>query len=443
MIWVRHFRVSTIQQGESGLGLAAQKDVVMRYMGNIAPIAEFTEVESGKRHKNSPPLLAVLDLCKKKKARLVIAKLDRLSRNVAFISSLMESGIDFVCCDNPHATPLMLHMLADSAEHERKQISERIKAVLGSAEADLAIAGYRVSQAGNIYTKLGGPKLEEARAKAAALKRALQPSEMTVELVAQLRSNGYLLRGIASYLNSLDIRTPLGARWYASTINRVLKRSGALTQERDDARSHSDIPDRVTWCRPDITHAPTVSSLNGSKSQAMPVAISSSAGREPISIGQEPMYDIQEAYRGIDTLASVGAMHFDVTFIDIDGEKCGFRAQQTARQIRNSIPHLLPGLTERQQNIIVRSTSDKVTFIQLDYLDYDQLKSLAPVSCLILQTSPRNHQAGVAISDVMAMKRTSLEGSARVQAQTRPLPVRLDYRAAVISNVNTSRISRP
>src|SRR4051794_35006289 len=78
-----------------------------------------------KQHANRPQLLAALQECRKKKATLVIAKLDRLGRNVAFISALMESGVDFVCCDNPHANRLMLHMLAAFAEHEREQISQR------------------------------------------------------------------------------------------------------------------------------------------------------------------------------------------------------------------------------------------------------------------------------------------------------------------------------
>src|SRR4051812_3737356 len=128
MLPVAYFRVSTTEQGVSGLGLDAQKDIVLRFLGNTPLLAEFTEVESGKRHKNRPQLIAALDLCKKKKATLVIAKLDRLSRNVAFISKLLESGVQFVCCDNPHANKVMLQMLAVLAEFDRDQISERTRA---------------------------------------------------------------------------------------------------------------------------------------------------------------------------------------------------------------------------------------------------------------------------------------------------------------------------
>jgi hypothetical protein len=105
------------------------------------------------------------------------------------------------------------------------------------------------------------------------------------------------------------------------------------------------------------------------------------------------MAELGEAFRMLDTFASVGATHFDITFTDFDGEKCGFRREQTAKQLRNSLPQLLPGLPERQQNLILRPYGAKVNLIQLEDLDYEQLKPLAPVSCLILQTSPGNHQA--------------------------------------------------
>ena len=120
---VIYMRVSTLQQGRSGLGLAAQKEIVQRFLGNKVPIAEFVEVETGKHHKNRPQLQAALELCRKQKARLVIAKLDRLARNVAFISALMESEVDFVCCDNPHANRLMLHIMAAFAEHALRRRS--------------------------------------------------------------------------------------------------------------------------------------------------------------------------------------------------------------------------------------------------------------------------------------------------------------------------------
>src|SRR5215471_6259552 len=105
--YVAYYRVSTDRQGRSGLGLEAQQAAVRSYLGATTPVAEFTEVETGKRN-NRPELERALALCRKRKARLVIAKLDRLSRNVAFIAALMDSNVEFVAVDNPHATRLTL-----------------------------------------------------------------------------------------------------------------------------------------------------------------------------------------------------------------------------------------------------------------------------------------------------------------------------------------------
>jgi DNA invertase Pin-like site-specific DNA recombinase len=153
-VFIAYYRVSTPRQGTSGLGLEVQRAAVLHHIGTGRLAAEYTEVESGKRHMNRPQLLAALAECRKKRGTLVIAKLDRLGRNVAFISALMEGGADFVCCDNPHANRLMLHMLAAFAQHEREQISERTKAALAAAKAR--------------GVKLGNPRPLEALEKARA-----------------------------------------------------------------------------------------------------------------------------------------------------------------------------------------------------------------------------------------------------------------------------------
>jgi DNA invertase Pin-like site-specific DNA recombinase len=128
--WVSYLRVSTDRQGQSGLGLEAQRQAVETYLngGNWTLAAEFVEVESGKRSDNRPQLAAALAACKRLKAKLVVAKLDRLSRNMAFIATMMDSGVEFIAVDNPHATRLTLHILAAVAEHERTMISQRTKA---------------------------------------------------------------------------------------------------------------------------------------------------------------------------------------------------------------------------------------------------------------------------------------------------------------------------
>src|SRR5436305_5419555 len=154
--FVSYYRVSTDRQGESGLGLDAQRNADYLNGGCWNLLAEFTEIESGKR-ADRPQLAAALGACKKQKARLVIAKLDRLSRNLAFIATLMDSGVEFVAVDNPHANKLTIHILAAVAQHERELISARTSAALKAAKA----RGKR----------LGNPKLSEARRRATAARK--------------------------------------------------------------------------------------------------------------------------------------------------------------------------------------------------------------------------------------------------------------------------------
>jgi hypothetical protein len=126
--FIGYFWVSTDRLGRSGLGLEAQREAVLRYLAGVAGKleGEFIEIESGRRN-DRPQLAAAIAAAKKARATLIIAKLDRLARNVHFISGLMESGVDFVAADNTHANKLMMHMLAAFAEHEREQISQRTK----------------------------------------------------------------------------------------------------------------------------------------------------------------------------------------------------------------------------------------------------------------------------------------------------------------------------
>src|SRR6266516_3788877 len=134
--FVSYLRVSTDRQGERGYGIEAQRKAVADYLdgGNWQLLGEFVEVESGKRN-DRPELAKALAACKKHRATLVIAKLDRLARNVAFIANLMDGKVDFVCCDMPQATRLTIHVLAAVAEHEREMIAARTKAGLAAAKA--------------------------------------------------------------------------------------------------------------------------------------------------------------------------------------------------------------------------------------------------------------------------------------------------------------------
>src|SRR5215831_3729851 len=148
--FVAYFRVSTDKQGRSGLGLEAQREAVLNYLdgGRWSLVQEFVEIESGKQN-DRPQLAMALAACKKHKAKLVIAKLDRLSRNLAFIAALMDSGVEFIAVDNPHANKLTVHILAAVAQHEREMTAQRTKDALQAAKA----RGKR----------LGNPKLAEAR----------------------------------------------------------------------------------------------------------------------------------------------------------------------------------------------------------------------------------------------------------------------------------------
>lgn len=207
--YVAYYRVSTDKQGIKGLGMDAQREAVARFMtgkgGQLA--AEFIEVESG-RKDNRPQLLAALAECRKRRAVLVIAKLDRLARNVHFISGLMNSDVEFVAVDMPSANRLTIHILAAVAEHEREMISQRTKAALAAAKAR--------------GTKLGNPRAAEAAVLARAAKNIQPPPPEVLKLMTDWRRQGKGLREITRELNRLNIRTPNGNHWYASTVRAQL-----------------------------------------------------------------------------------------------------------------------------------------------------------------------------------------------------------------------------
>ena len=204
--FIAYFRVSTERQGRSGLGLDAQRAAVAYYLKSIGGvlIAEFTEVETGKRN-NRPELEKALAACHRQKARLVIARLDRLSRNLSFIAAMMDSGVEFVACDNPHATRFTLHILAAVAEHEREMIAARTKAALQAAKA----RGVRLGR--------NGERLAKAN-RTTAIDRANQMKHVLKEL------SGFSTRQIAAELTARGIATPRGGRWHPQTVMRVIER---------------------------------------------------------------------------------------------------------------------------------------------------------------------------------------------------------------------------
>lgn len=206
--FVGYYRVSTERQGRSGLGLEAQREAVSGYIAQTGGVLldAYTEVESGKQHQR-PELHRALAECRKRKAILIIAKLDRLARSVHFISGLMESGVDFVAVDNPHANKLMLHLLAAFAEHEREAISERTKAALAAAKAR------------GVQLGANGRRLAERHKQAAdAFAREVGES------LSVLEQQGLSLAGIARSLNERGVPTVKGGRWHPQTVQRILQR---------------------------------------------------------------------------------------------------------------------------------------------------------------------------------------------------------------------------
>ncbi len=214
--FVAYLRVSTQKQGRSGLGLEAQREAVARFVAGSdgQVVGEFLEVETGK-HSDRPQLAAAMATCRATRAILLVAKLDRLSRNVAFLSGIMESKVDFVCCDNPHATPFTLHILAAVAEHERVMISTRTKAALAAAKA-------RGKRLGNPNLR-PGDAAGTAIARSAHSEQAYQRALTILPFIAAARRAGAVtLQEVASAMEARGIRTPSGrGRWHAATVLQV------------------------------------------------------------------------------------------------------------------------------------------------------------------------------------------------------------------------------
>ncbi|MGQ2989739.1 MAG: recombinase family protein [Brevundimonas sp.] len=211
--YVAYLRVSTTRQGESGLGLESQRETVTRYVADSRGelLDEFVEVESGKL-KDRPGLLAALALCRKTSACLVISRLDRLARNVAFVSSLMDGGVEFVAVDAPYANRLMLHILAAFAEHEREMVSARTKAALQAAKARGVILGAN-----------GAVLAAKRRAEAVSFATTL------ADAVRDIRADGpTTLQVVSDRLNDLGLLTREGARWSPGTTRRLLARISTI-----------------------------------------------------------------------------------------------------------------------------------------------------------------------------------------------------------------------
>ena len=206
--YISYLRVSTHRQGSSGLGLEAQREAVKRHIITTGSelLSEFVEIESG-RVNDRPVLTEAMAACKRTGATLVIAKLDRLGRNLAFVAKLMESSAEFLALDAPFANRLMLHILAAFAEHEREQIAQRTKAALTMAKA----RGVRLGTNG---AKLAANHKASAKAFAENLAGPFERAK---------KAGAHTLQQIADSINLEGVKTREGARWTPTSVSRILK----------------------------------------------------------------------------------------------------------------------------------------------------------------------------------------------------------------------------
>ena len=213
--YVAYYRVSTQKQGLSGLGLDAQRRTVEHYCRDGEILAEFTDIESGQQNAR-PELLKAMAYTKGHGALLIIAKLDRLSRNVYFISSLLESKVPFKACDLPEADHFTVHLFAALAEKERRMISERTKAALASKKAQ----GFALGNPGNLThaAQVKGALTVQQNA------RTHEHNVKAGEVARLLRKEAYSLREIARRLNQLGYTSRYGKAFQATTVRRLLER---------------------------------------------------------------------------------------------------------------------------------------------------------------------------------------------------------------------------
>jgi DNA invertase Pin-like site-specific DNA recombinase len=217
---IGYVRVSTAQQGRSGLGIEAQKKALERFAASegCALLRVFVEIETGKGAdalERRPQLAAALNEARRQRCPVVVAKLDRLSRDVHFISGLMAHRVPFVVAElGPDVDPFILHLFAALAQKERAMISSRTKAALAAAKAR--------------GVTLGSPELPKARKSAVATIKALadQHASNVLPIIGEIRRAGATsLHQIAEALNARGITTPRGGQWYASSVRNVLERA--------------------------------------------------------------------------------------------------------------------------------------------------------------------------------------------------------------------------
>ena len=215
--YIAYYRVSTQRQGQSGLGLEAQKTIVNNFIkshgGEI--VKNYTEVESGKNEKNRPNLQSALKECATNGYTLLVAKLDRLARNLHFITTLMESNIDFIACDIPSANNFTIHIFATLAEMERDMISTRTKEALKC----LKERGIKLGNPNATFTD----GMRQKSAKVLKEKRLNNENNKNAKRIISFMKDTHTLQEIADYLNNEGLVSSRGGKFYPSTITNLLK----------------------------------------------------------------------------------------------------------------------------------------------------------------------------------------------------------------------------
>ena len=216
--YVSYLRQSTKKQSLSNLGIEAQREIIQKHLGQIQPIAEFVETESGKK-TDRPKLAEALELCRKTKSTLIVAKLDRLSRNVAFTSKLLESDVEIKFCDFPEANRLVLHIIASIAEYEAGLISTRTKQALKAKKA----RGVRLGKPENLVNNLGKAI---TKSNSTNRQKALDNdnNRRAIAMLKVMATQDLSLSEMARRLNEEGFVTSQGKQFTAWQVSVLLKR---------------------------------------------------------------------------------------------------------------------------------------------------------------------------------------------------------------------------
>lgn len=218
--YVAYLRVSTQKQGYSGLGLEAQKEIIQNYLKDIQPIAEYVEVESGRKtDKGRPQLRAALSHCRKDGATLIVAKLDRLVRNVSFLSSLLENDVEIIFCDFPQANKMVLHILAAISQYEAELIATRTRQALAAKKA----RGFTLGNPEHLMDKHNEAISNSNRTNREKAK-SNPNNKRAVAMLKILVERGYSLRQMSSTLNDEGFTTSRGCKFRPSTVSILIRR---------------------------------------------------------------------------------------------------------------------------------------------------------------------------------------------------------------------------